>query len=101
MGRRDASWPSLRVSEIWVCLAARTSRGECMCVCATWGHFQGLSPVVAPVDGVDHVFVHQAWLLVTLPLPLLLAGARRAETKRWGGGAGHPLKGGAQKSTWT
>lgn len=57
-----------------------------MCVCATWGHFQGLSPVVAPVDGVDHVFVHQAWLLVTLPPPLLLAGARRGEMK--GGGLG-------------
>lgn len=60
---------------------------ECRCVCAQWGHFQGLSPVVALINGVDHVLVHQAWLLVTLPPSLLLAGARRAEgRKRWRGG---------------
>lgn len=38
-------------------------------------HFPGLSPVVALVDGVDHVSVHQAGLLITLPLPFRLAGA--------------------------
>lgn len=46
-----------------------------MCVCP--GALQGLLPVVALVDGVDHVLVHQAWLLITLPLPVLLAGAGR------------------------
>lgn len=45
------------------------------------GHFQGLSPVVALVDGADHVLVHQAWLLITFPLPFLLAGAGRIEGK--------------------
>lgn len=49
----------------------------CTCMCVHWGHFQGLSPVVALVDGADHVLVHQAWLLITFPLPFLLAGAGR------------------------
>lgn len=64
----------------------------CVCVCVHRGHLQGLSPVVALVDGVDHVLVHQAWLLITLPLPFLLAGAGRTGGKRSAGG-GHLLKG--------
>lgn len=55
---------------------------EGMCVCAQWGLFRGLLPVVALVDGVDHVLVHQAWLLVTLPPPLLLAGAKKEQEGR-------------------
>lgn len=48
------------------------------------GHFQGLLPIVAPVDGIDHVLVHQAWLLITLPLPFLLAGAGEREGRSEG-----------------
>lgn len=45
---------------------------------------QSLSPVVAPIDGINHVRVNETWVLVTLPLPLLLAGAGKKErqTKR-------------------
>lgn len=62
-----------------------------MCVCT--GVQQGLLPVVSLVDGVDHVLVHQAWLLVTLPLPILLAGAGRTEGREEVRGAGQPLAG--------
>lgn len=58
------------------------------------GHRQGLSPVVALVDGVDHVLVHQAWLLVTLPLPFLLARAGTTGEKEEVSAGWHPAKGG-------
>lgn len=46
---------------------------------------QGASPIVALVDSIDHVLVHQAWLLVTLPLSILLAGtARKGGRSEWG-----------------
>lgn len=66
-------------------LAGRASRAEsasvCACTCAHWGHAVGLSPVVAVVDGLDHVFVHQAWLLVTLPPLFLMAGTGKTGGK--------------------
>lgn len=41
----------------------------------------GLLPIVALVDGLDHVFVHQAWFLVTLPLLFLMAGTGKTGGK--------------------
>lgn len=69
----------------------------CTCMCAPWGNLQGLLPIVALVDGLDHVWVHQAWLLVTLPLPFLLAGAERTGGEEEVRQGWYPLKGGASE----
>lgn len=71
------------------------------CMGAPLGRVQGLSPVVALVDGVDHVLVHQAWFLITLPLPFLLAGAGRTGGKEEVSGSWAPSEEKRpQRSAW-
>ena len=65
---RGCAWQHVHHGQDVCVLCARVPAGPP-------ARFQGLSPVVALVDGVDHVPVHQAWLLITLPLPFLLTGA--------------------------